>query len=271
VSRHLTFGLSLFLAACGGSAPPVEGPAPDPEPSMPGPDQARLLLERLEGANAADEAARPGLLTEIEDLPLDAPEVLEARRICVRMHRDTITLQAQHRAFEPRIAGIEGMPADQQEALRAEGQALLARSAQVEAIMERCVRALTNVIVAFHLEEEFAGEDPEPVAGALDGELTDDDPRIPDDDSPYDAYPVELAAGWQIDVQMTSTDFDAYLWLVGPDGSALVQDDDGGEGTNARFTHAVTATGTHVIRANSSGGAGRGTYHLEVHAGPPTP
>lgn len=270
MSRHLTFSIALFLAACGGSVPPAEE-APEPVPSMPGPDQARLLLERLQAANAAEEAARPALLTEIEELPLDAPEVLEARRICVRMHRDTITLQAEHRAFAARVEGLEEMPTERQEALRAEGQALLARSGQVEAIMQRCVQALTDVIVAYHLEEEYAGDDPEPIAGDLDGELTDDDPRVPDDNSPYDEYPIELAAGWQLEVQMSSTSFDAYLWLIGPDGAALVQDDDGGEGTNARINHAVTTTGTYVIRANAHNEAGRGAYHLEVRAGPPTP
>lgn len=98
----------------------------------------------------------------------------------------------------------------------------------------------------------------------IDGQLTDDDPRVPDDNSPYDEYEVDLRAGWQITVNMQSADFDTYLWLVAPNGVSLAQDDDGGEGTDSSFTFTVTADGRYTVRASSYDGSGRGPYHLEI-------
>jgi len=106
----------------------------------------------------------------------------------------------------------------------------------------------------------------EPVDQTETGELTDSDPRVPDDDSPYDEYSFDAEEGWTITGDMQSETFDTYLWLVGPDGSALVQDDDGGEGTNSRFSYTTTASGTYTVRANSYDGAGRGAYTLHYTA-----
>lgn len=107
-----------------------------------------------------------------------------------------------------------------------------------------------------------------PVDAVYSGSLTDDDPRVPDDDSPYDEYPIEVDGGWTIVADMRSDDFDTYVWLIGPDGSSLVQDDDGGENTNSRFSYTTTASGTYTLRANSYDGAGRGAYTLHYTANP---
>lgn len=109
---------------------------------------------------------------------------------------------------------------------------------------------------------------PEPVDQTQQGELTDSDPRVPDDDSPYDEYTLEAGEGWTITGDLTSEAFDTYLWLIGPDGSSLVQDDDGGENTNSRFSYTTTASGTYTLRANSYDGAGRGAYTLHYTANP---
>ncbi|MBX3273371.1 MAG: PPC domain-containing protein [Sandaracinaceae bacterium] len=109
---------------------------------------------------------------------------------------------------------------------------------------------------------------PEPVDQTVTGELTDSDPRVPDDNSPYDEFAFEAGEGWTITGDMTSTAFDTYLWLIGPDGSSLVQDDDGGEGTNSRFSYTTTASGRYTIRANSFNDEGRGAYTLHYTARP---
>ena len=116
-----------------------------------------------------------------------------------------------------------------------------------------------------------ACSDPEPVDETANGELTDDDPRVPDDDSPYDEYSFEAGEGWTITGDMQSTAFDTYLWLIGPDGTSLVQDDDGGEGLNSRLTYTTTRAGTYTIRANAYSGTGRGMYtlHYTSNPGPP--
>lgn len=109
-----------------------------------------------------------------------------------------------------------------------------------------------------------AGFAPSAEPRAFDGTLTDDDAVVPDDDSRYDEYEVDLRAGWRLTVHMQSTAFDTYLWLIGPAGNSLVQDDDGAEGTDSQLSYVVAHDGRYTIRANSYDGAGRGAYHLDV-------
>ncbi|MGE0785125.1 MAG: PPC domain-containing protein [Sandaracinaceae bacterium] len=129
------------------------------------------------------------------------------------------------------------------------------------------MKKLGSLIISLGLALCFAGcSDPEPVDQTVNGELTDSDPRVPDDNSPYDEFTFDAGEGWTITGDLQSTAFDAYVWLIGPDGSSLVQDDDGGEGTNSRFSYTTTASGTYTIRANSFDGAGRGAYTLHYTA-----
>lgn len=126
---------------------------------------------------------------------------------------------------------------------------------------------LTTLSLAVALA--FAGcSEPEPIDQTVNGELTDSDPRVDQDDSPYDEYTFEAGEGWTITGDLQSQAFDTYVWLIGPEGNSLVQDDDGGEGTNSRFSHTTTAAGTYTIRANSYDGAGRGAYTLHYTANP---
>ncbi len=96
------------------------------------------------------------------------------------------------------------------------------------------------------------------------GELTDADPRVPDDNSPYDSYQVSVAEGHTLVASLSSDAFDTYLWLIGPDGTSLVQDDDGGDGTNSAIRYAAPVGGTYTLRANAYDGSGRGAYVLDV-------
>lgn len=109
----------------------------------------------------------------------------------------------------------------------------------------------------------------QPLRVTHQGELTSDDPRVSDDSSPYDDYPVELGAGQTVIAELTSVAFDSYLWLIGPDGSSLAQDDDSGGGTNSRLTYTTTRAGSYVFRANSYDGNGRGPYTLTIRAQAP--
>lgn len=131
------------------------------------------------------------------------------------------------------------------------------------------MKKLTITTLALSLAFAFAAcSGAEPVDETHQGELTDSDPRVPDDESPYDEYTFEAGEGWTITGEMQSTAFDTYLWLIGPDGTALVQDDDGGEDTNSRFSYTTTASGTYIVRANSYDGAGRGAYTVHYTANP---
>ncbi len=112
---------------------------------------------------------------------------------------------------------------------------------------------------------------PEPVDQTHHGELTDSDPKVEQDHSPYDAYTFDADEGWSIDVTMHSDAFDSYLWLIGPNGNPLVQDDDGmHEGSDSRVVTTAPDRGTYTVWANSYDGSGRGAYTVRIQARPPT-
>ncbi len=72
----------------------------------------------------------------------------------------------------------------------------------------------------------------------------------------YDVYSFNALAGQRISVSMSSSAFDAYLFLNKPDGTNLYQDDDGGGGSTARIpsgTGFVTLpeSGTYTLWANA--------------------
>lgn len=87
------------------------------------------------------------------------------------------------------------------------------------------------------------------------------------DETPFAGYVLAGRRGdtFQIDME---AGFDSYL-TVGRAGtdSILGNDDDGGEGTNARLTVTLPADGRYVIFANSVGKDARGDFILRVTAG----
>ena len=131
------------------------------------------------------------------------------------------------------------------------------------------MKKLATILFVSAFALAFAGcSEPDPVAENVTGELTEDDPRVEQDNSPYDEYRFEVAEGWTITGDMQSSAFDTYLWLIGPDGQSLVQDDDGGDGTNSRVSYTAPSSGTYTFRANSYNGEGRGAYTLHYTANP---
>ncbi|RZO64482.1 MAG: hypothetical protein EVA89_04425 [Sandaracinaceae bacterium] len=264
----LTFA-ALLSFACAGAPSPQTETSTEATPTPDAADQARDLLERLEAVAQMPSDERAAALDAIDAIELTSPTLVDTQRICLRMHRETLVLEARHRAFEERMGGVDPAtlsPAEQTEA-RDEAEALRTDATALEALMNRCVDALTAAIEEHGLEEEYGEASSEPVAGAVDGELTDEDPRD-DGDRPHDDYPIELEAGWGLEVQMTSGDFDTFVTLIGPGGSSVAEDDDGGEGTNSRLVYQPEASGVYIIRATTYQGGGRGAYHLIVRAGP---
>jgi hypothetical protein len=105
----------------------------------------------------------------------------------------------------------------------------------------------------------------------VSGSLAGTDCRLPADGSFIDVYTFNGTAGQNVGVTMTSTDFDAYLFILDKDGKVLDEDDNGGGGTNAHlpsgqnaFTGVLPATGTYTIYANSSLAGKTGNYTLSV-------
>lgn len=118
---------------------------------------------------------------------------------------------------------------------------------------------------------------PEPVDQRVTGELTGSDQLYEGDNSRFDDHSLEAGENWTVTIDMTSEQLDPYLWLLGPNGGSLVQDDDGGEGTNSRIVYQTTERGTYTVRANAycggnpprcEGEQGLGAYELHIVARP---
>jgi Ca2+-binding EF-hand superfamily protein len=75
---------------------------------------------------------------------------------------------------------------------------------------------------------------------------------------------VRLEAGKTYQIDHMSRAFDAYLYLEGPSGAILAQDDDGGGMLNSRIVHRAAKTGTYRLIATSLGGSGTGAFSLSV-------
>ncbi|NJL40391.1 MAG: trypsin-like serine protease [Leptolyngbyaceae cyanobacterium RM2_2_4] len=87
---------------------------------------------------------------------------------------------------------------------------------------------------------------------------------LPVDNSYFNLYTFEGRAGQQIEITMSSNQLDAYLILLAPDGSDLIQDDDSGGSTNAQLVTTLPTNGTYTILANSYAAGESGDYELRV-------
>lgn len=97
------------------------------------------------------------------------------------------------------------------------------------------------------------------------GQLEADDNRL-DDNSLYDLYRFAGEAGQQVTITLASLDFDAYLFLVDPDGNKLAENDDIEGSTDASLTMSLPVSGEYMIVANSYDADGIGAYTVTVTA-----
>lgn len=101
---------------------------------------------------------------------------------------------------------------------------------------------------------------------AMSGRLTSGDPQL-QDGSRFDVWTYEGRAGETLRLQLTSSDFDAYLIVAvrTPGGmETLARDDDSGSGTDAALSVRLPRDGTYHVVANSARAKEAGTY--ELHA-----
>jgi serine protease Do len=108
---------------------------------------------------------------------------------------------------------------------------------------------------------------PLPLNGtALSARLGSGDNVLPADNSFFDIYSFQARAGQRIQIDMASQDIDSFLILVGPNGKAVAQDDDGGGNKNARLVGTLPATGTYLVIANSNEKGQAGAYRIRATA-----
>lgn len=100
------------------------------------------------------------------------------------------------------------------------------------------------------------------------GVISNEDPTLPDG-SHFDGWTYQGTAGETIDVELSSEAFDAFLILAYHDGSAprgVANDDDSGEGFNARLQATLQETGTYIVIANTIRPDERGAYELSLNS-----
>jgi hypothetical protein len=102
-----------------------------------------------------------------------------------------------------------------------------------------------------------------PVGERTDGRLALGDCEYSGDESYVDVYEITLTTGGTIQIDMASTDLDAYLGLFEPTGTFIGEDDNSGGGRNAQIVKQL-GPGRYRIWANTTAGAVSGAYSLTV-------
>lgn len=77
-------------------------------------------------------------------------------------------------------------------------------------------------------------------------------------------HEVELQLGNYVEVNLDSGDFDAVLYVFGPDGELIAEDDDSGGGSNARVSFIAEQSGEYTLQATSFIDGGSGNYRLRL-------
>ncbi len=102
------------------------------------------------------------------------------------------------------------------------------------------------------------------------GTLESGDDLVPEDNSFVDHHTFDTEEGYQITIDMTSTDFDTYLLLQDPTGATIAQNDDVADGnTNSSITLTAPSSGTYIVSANSKTSGLTGAYSVHVVASKP--
>jgi len=98
------------------------------------------------------------------------------------------------------------------------------------------------------------------VAGRLD-----ENSNVLPDGSYYNPYIFEGRAGQTVTIDMTSQDVDSYLILLAPERDDFsIQDDDSGDGLDARITVQLPYTGSYLVFANAYARGESGRYNLQI-------
>ncbi|NEQ97223.1 MAG: trypsin-like serine protease [Cyanothece sp. SIO2G6] len=99
------------------------------------------------------------------------------------------------------------------------------------------------------------------------GRLETGDRILSDDQSLFDEHRFNGRGGQQLEILLTSTEFDTYLILVGPNGESLAQNDDRAQGNpNSRIQITLPQSGSYSVLVNSYDATGRGAYELQVRS-----
>jgi S1-C subfamily serine protease len=102
---------------------------------------------------------------------------------------------------------------------------------------------------------------------AVQGRLDSRSNILQDDNSYYVRHTFDGTAGQRVVIEMTSSEVDAYLILLSPNGDDLGQDDNGAGGKNSKIAITLPETGTYTVLANTHGARETGSYSLRASVG----
>jgi hypothetical protein len=109
-----------------------------------------------------------------------------------------------------------------------------------------------------------------PVGAVTTGSLTDNS-QILTDKTPFEPFAFDGRAGETVEIEMRTTDFDAYLAVAGVGiDSVLARDDDSGNNLDALVVVTLPRTGRYVVLANAIGRDARGAFELDIRRTPPS-
>ena len=100
------------------------------------------------------------------------------------------------------------------------------------------------------------------IAGSLDEKSPISETVLPG--HRYFIYRIHLKDGVTNVFDLTSEEFDAYLFLLDGDGSVVTSDDNGGEGTNARIVFTPGTRGWYTLMVTTAKPEEKGSYNLEI-------
>ena len=101
------------------------------------------------------------------------------------------------------------------------------------------------------------------IAASYEGRLEAGDPRG-HDGTRFDRYEFEAVAGETLTIELSSDAFDTVLYVSNPDGTNLVEQDDGPQGTDSMAVVTTVESGTHVIYV-ASFDDDTGRYELTIY------
>lgn len=103
-----------------------------------------------------------------------------------------------------------------------------------------------------------------PQASSQSGRLETGDQRLPKSGELYDTVPFKTRAGQRIQVDLSSTDFDAYLIIVSPSGDQTSNDDINGSNRNSMVSVIASETGEWKALVTSTGNVQTGAYEIKI-------
>lgn len=80
-----------------------------------------------------------------------------------------------------------------------------------------------------------------------------------------DAYQFNGRAGDRVTIDLISSQFDTYLYLISPSGAVIAEDDDSGGASNARISITLPSSGLWRIEATSFAPGRTGPYVLVLN------